>query len=165
MSRLRLTPLSSEDFEELAAIYSDPAVMLGSSGEAIPRTREESMEWLHGTLLTSCVDAGRETFRVEDRTSGTFLGRCGLRPDPDTPDTELAYAFVRRAWGRGIATEAARAILEWGSSTGGTSVVGYALATNVASQRVLEKVGMVLIGDRPTVNGSLLLYAANLPIT
>jgi RimJ/RimL family protein N-acetyltransferase len=37
-TRLRLTPLCADDFEELSAMYSDPEVMLGSSGAAVPRT-------------------------------------------------------------------------------------------------------------------------------
>lgn len=163
-TRLRLTPLSASDFEGLAAMYSDPDVMLGSSGAAVPRTRAESMEWLIRTLASSYADVGRETFRVDERDSGAFLGRCGLRPDVQTPDTELAYAFVRSAWGRGIATEAAKAVLEWGSSAGVSRVIGCVLATNIASQRVLEKVGLAPIGDRPTLEGTLLLYEATLSI-
>jgi ribosomal-protein-alanine N-acetyltransferase len=159
-SRLRLTSLSSGDLEEIAGMYSDPEVMRGSSGVPVPRTRDESMEWLNRTLSASCANVGRETFRVADRASAAFLGRCGLRPDASTPDTELAYAFVRSAWGRGIATEAARAVLEWGSTAGVTTVVGYVLASNVASQRVLEKIGLARIGERSTPEGTLLLYAA-----
>lgn len=161
-TRLRLTPLSVGDFDELAAMYSDPEVMLGSSGAAVPRTRAESLEWLNRALTSSCADVGRETFRVDERESGAFLGRCGLRPDVHTPDTELAYAFVRSAWGQGIATEAAKAVLEWGSTAGVTRVVGCVLATNIASQRVLEKVEMARMGKRPILEGTLVLYEATL---
>jgi [ribosomal protein S5]-alanine N-acetyltransferase len=163
-TRLRLTPLSADDFDELAAMYSDPEVMFGSSGAAVPRTREESMEWLNRTLASSCAKFGRETFRVDERDSSAFLGRCGLRPDVHTPDTELAFAFVRSAWGRGIATEAAKAVLEWGSSAGVTRVVGCVLANNLASQRVLEKVGLARIGERQILEGTLLLYEATLSV-
>jgi RimJ/RimL family protein N-acetyltransferase len=117
-TRLRLTPLSADDFEELAAMYSDPEVMLGSSGVVVPRTREESLEWLNRTLASSGPDVGQETFRVDERENGAFLGRCGLRPNAHTPVTELAYSFVRSAWGRGMATEAATAVLESGSLQG-----------------------------------------------
>jgi len=69
---------------------------------------------------------------------------------------------VRSAWGRGIATEAAKAVLEWGSSAGVTRVVGCVLATNIASQRVLENVGMARIGERAILEGTLLVYEATL---
>jgi len=162
--RLRLSPLSAGDFDELAAMYADPEVMLGSSGAAVPRTRAESMEWLSRTLASAAARVGRQTFRVAERDTGAFLGRCGLRPDAHTLDTELAYAFVRRAWGRGVATEAANAVLEWGFSAGATRVVACVLATNVASQRVLENVGMERIGERPIPEGTLLLYEATLSV-
>jgi RimJ/RimL family protein N-acetyltransferase len=157
-TRLRLTPLCSTDFEELADMYADPKVMLGSSGSAMPRSREESLKWLTRTLRTICIERGRATFRVEDRASGTLFGRCGLRPDADTPDTELAYAFAQRFWGQGIATEAANAILDWGSAAGLTKVIAYALASNVASQRVLHKLRMTRSGERSTPNGALYVY-------
>jgi [ribosomal protein S5]-alanine N-acetyltransferase len=163
-TRLRLTPLTAGDLEDLAAMYSDPEVMLGSSGAAIPRTREESMEWLNRTLASRCADVGHETFRVNERDGGAFLGRCGLRPPAYTRDTELAYAFVRSAWGRGIATEATKAVLEWGLSAGVSSVVGCVLATNIASQRVLEKVGLARNGERSIQEGTLLLYEAALSV-
>jgi RimJ/RimL family protein N-acetyltransferase len=162
--RLRLTPLSADDFDELAAMYSDPEVMLGSSGAAVPRTRVESMEWLTRILTSSSAGVGRQTFRVDERDTGAFLGRCGLRPDAHTLHTELAYAFVRRAWGRGVATEAAEAVLEWGCSAGVTRVVGCVLAANIASRRVLEKVGMKRVGERPIPEGTLLLYETTLSI-
>jgi RimJ/RimL family protein N-acetyltransferase len=162
--RLRLTPLSADDFDELAAMYSDPEVMLGTSGAAVPRTRAESMEWLTRTLTSSSAGVGRQTFRVDECDTGAFLGRCGLRPDAHTLHTELAYAFVRRAWGRGIATEAAKAVLEWGFSAGVTRVVGCVLAANVASQRVLENVGMERVGERPIPGGTLLLYETTLSV-
>jgi hypothetical protein len=104
--RLRLRPLVDGDLEDLVALHADPEVMLGSSGVATPRTRAASEKWLRRTLSLSDDDAW-ETFRVEDRVTGAFLGRCGLRPVEGRGDTEVAYAFARHAWGRGVATEAA----------------------------------------------------------
>lgn len=144
-------------------MFSDPKVMLGSSGLAVPRSREESLEWLTRTLRTMCVGRGRATFRVADRACGTFFGRCGLRPDADTPDTELAYAFAQTSWGQGVATEAANAILEWGSAAGLTKVIAYALASNVASQRVLHKLRMTRTEERSTSNGALYVYELEFP--
>ncbi len=164
-SRLRLRPLSITDLEALVDMYADPEVMVGSSGEALARSRQESTEWLEHALSTSGPAAGFETFRVEERDGGAFLGRCGLRPDRRSPNAELAYAFARRAWGRGIATEAARATIAWGAAAGLTRIVGCVLASNRASQRVLAKVGMVLVADEPTAVGSLLRYQMSLPRT
>jgi len=101
-------------------------------------------------------------FRVEHRGDGGSLGRCGLRPDSETPETELAFAFVRAAWGRGIATEAARAVLAWAITNGLQRVTGRALASNIGFQRVLEKVGMRRADERPTAQGPLVLFDMDL---
>ncbi len=158
--RLRLTPLSAWDLDALREMYADPDVMLGSSGVAVARTHQETAEWLHRTLTTSSPRSGHETFRVEDSRSGLFLGRCGLRPDRDSFTTELAYAFVRQAWGRGIATESALATVRWGFAGGLTEVTSCALADNLASRRVLEKIGMRRVGEASTQTGALIRYEA-----
>jgi RimJ/RimL family protein N-acetyltransferase len=160
-ARLRLVPLKPADLDDLARMYADPEVMLGSSGVGSVRSREDSAEWLRHTL-TSPIAPFHRTFRVEDRGDGGFLGRCGLRPESEAPETELAFAFIRAAWGRAIATEAARAILEWGITNGLQRVTSCALASNIGSQRVLEKVGMRRVGETPTAYGPLVRFEMDL---
>jgi ribosomal-protein-alanine N-acetyltransferase len=139
--RLRLRPLFEKDIEELVSLDADSEVMRGSSGFALPRNRVGTVEWLQRTLSISTKDAWL-TFRVDDRLSGAFLGRCGLRPEEGSGETELAYAFAQLAWGRGIATESASVVVNRGFESGLTRIVGSALAANLASLRVLEKIGM-----------------------
>lgn len=155
--RLRLVPLIAGDIEELAALYADAEVMRGSSGFAIPRDRAASEQWLQRTLAVPSTDAW-VTFRVDDRSSRTFLGRCGLRREDGSQETELAYAFVRAAWGRGVATDAASAVVRHGFDTGLTRIVGCALAGNGASLRVLEKVGMRRTREDLTSTGVVIRY-------
>lgn len=66
------------------------------------------------TALTAAFVAhwdqhGYGVFAVRDRTTGRFVGRCGLRYLPKLDAVELLYALRADAWGRGLATEAARA--------------------------------------------------------
>jgi RimJ/RimL family protein N-acetyltransferase len=153
--RLRLQSLCLVDLEDLVTLYSDPEVIRGSSGVAVPRDRASSEEWLRRTLAGPCTK-GRVTFRVSDRATGEFLGRCGLRQVSASGETELAYAFMRHAWGRGIATEAATTAVRLGFDAGQVTIVGCALASNVASLRVLEKVGMRRVREETTPDGLLL---------
>ncbi len=150
-------PLQPADLDNLAQMYADPEVMLGSSGVAAARSRKDSEAWLRQALASPTAPYHR-TFRVESRGDGSFLGRCGLRPESETRETELAFAFVRAAWGRGIATEAAQALLEWGRTNGLERVVACVLAGNMGSQRVLEKIGMRRVGDTPAAHGPLVLF-------
>jgi ribosomal-protein-alanine N-acetyltransferase len=156
-SRLRLRPLIDGDREDLVGLHRDPLVMLGSSGVATPRTRAISEEWLQRTLRLPSTD-GWGTFRVEEQSTGVFLGRCGLRPEEGSSDTEIAYAFARHAWGRGIATEAATAVVRNGFDAGLDRIVACALVENPASLRVLEKMGMRRVREETSSVGWLLRF-------
>ena len=70
----------------------------------------------------------------------------------------FAYAFARHAWGRGIATEAAGAVVQHGFDAGLTRIVACALAENPASVRVLEKVGMRRVREETTPVGWLVRF-------
>jgi RimJ/RimL family protein N-acetyltransferase len=82
-------------------------------------------------------------------SDGEFVGRVGVRwtQVEGVPEVELAWAVVPRWWGRGLATEAARAGVELARERGIEKLVAMTLPTNVASRRVMEKVGMRYYGD------------------
>jgi RimJ/RimL family protein N-acetyltransferase/GNAT superfamily N-acetyltransferase len=76
-----------------------------------------------------------------------FLGWCGLFPLEDSGLIEIGYRFVAAAWGQGIATESARAVLAHGFGVlGFDTIVAVAHPENRASHRVLGKIGMVAEG-------------------
>jgi RimJ/RimL family protein N-acetyltransferase len=71
------------------------------------------------------------------------IGAVGLRVDRDHARAELGYWIGKPYWGRGYATEAARAALRWGfDSLGLERIYAYHFARNAASGRVLRKIGM-----------------------
>jgi ribosomal-protein-alanine N-acetyltransferase len=142
--RLRLRPFTMDDLEALhACIYSSEAVMEylpGGAGRPISRTEE---------VLAFFADHwqrhGFGCFAVEDKASGELIGQCGLNLVPDTRrrEVEIAFALAEAHWGRGLATEAARAVLCWAfDEIRLDEVIGLAARDNSAGQRVLEKLGM-----------------------
>ncbi|MGH8733230.1 MAG: GNAT family N-acetyltransferase, partial [Burkholderiales bacterium] len=75
---------------------------------------------------------------------GTFVGRAGLRHVEleGVAELEVAYTFVRSAWGRGLATEMAQALVEiWQRRCSEPSLVGIVMKGNLSSERVLLKTG------------------------
>jgi RimJ/RimL family protein N-acetyltransferase len=86
---------------------------------------------------------------LRERSTGVFLGRAGLaytRLD-DRPAVELAWAILPSRWREGLATDAAVAALDAGKSLGLQELVAYTLPENVASRRVMEKIGMCPSGE------------------
>jgi ribosomal-protein-alanine N-acetyltransferase len=71
------------------------------------------------------------------------IGHCGLRYWPDSSDVEVLYALDKRYWGRGLATEGARASLRYGfADLQLDRIMAADLVDNHASRRAIEKLGM-----------------------
>ena len=80
---------------------------------------------------------------VEWRAQPGFLGWCCLIPLEESGLIELGYRYVRATWGQGVATEAGRAVLEYGFRTlGFDPIVAVSRRENLASRHVLEKLGL-----------------------
>jgi [ribosomal protein S5]-alanine N-acetyltransferase len=138
-SRLKLRPVSMDDLDELHRLWTDPAVReFFWDGEVISRERAESAvrEGMgefdrHGFGLWVVEEAER------------LIGFCGLRPLDNAPGVEVLYGIAPSRWGEGFATEAALAMLLFGFEEAGLDrIIGVADRRNVASRRVLEKIGM-----------------------
>ena len=91
---------------------------------------------------------GMGRWAVVRKRAPVFLGWCGLLYLPDTKDVDLGFRFLRKHWGRGYATESARASLGYGFAVLGLKkIVARASKENLASLRVLEKIGLCYTGD------------------
>jgi RimJ/RimL family protein N-acetyltransferase len=138
--RLRLRRLSAADEPLLVALDGDPEVMryIGSRGgtpeEIVARVRDRTVAD-HGAL---------GWWVVEGRENGAFHGVAALLRMPEGEDIELAYRLTRASWGAGLATEAASALARYAfDRVGLPRLVAVTFPENIASQRVLEKVGFV----------------------
>jgi RimJ/RimL family protein N-acetyltransferase/DNA-binding transcriptional MerR regulator len=88
-------------------------------------------------------------FAVERLDDAVLLGAIGLRIAPEHARAELGYWIGVPYWGRGYATEAARAMLNLAfDELGLNRVFAYHFTSNPASGRVLQKIGMLLEGTR-----------------
>ena len=91
------------------------------------------------------------------------MGEAGLQYLEAGPDIELGYTLARAAWGRGYATEAARAVLRWGfAGLRLHRIVAVADPANAASLHVLEKLGMTRRGRRECYGAVMAEHALSL---
>lgn len=142
--RLLLRPWTPDDLAPFAAMNSDPRVMLHFPALL---TEAETAEM----LVRNAAHFERHGFgvwAVEISATGEFAGFIGLsvpRFDaPFTPCVEIGWRLAARFWNQGLATEGARAALRFGFETLGLKeIVSFTTAGNKASQRVMEKIGMV----------------------
>jgi RimJ/RimL family protein N-acetyltransferase len=156
-ARLRLRPLRRDDLDALAEVYLHPLVMpwIGS------HTRED-VEHEIAMQIEHQRSLGWSLWAVEDQHTDRMIGDCGLQPlEHHGPEVELGYDLHPDAWGRGLATEAARAVMRQAFGPLAVDrVVAVVKPDHVASQRVLEKAGLHRAGTRAAYGESMLLYEA-----
>jgi RimJ/RimL family protein N-acetyltransferase len=93
------------------------------------------------------------------RDTNRLFGWCGLNFLPETDEVELKYLLAKDFWGKGLATEASRASMEYAlTNTALDSVIGLVHPENIASQRVLEKVGMSFLDRKEYFRMDCLRY-------
>jgi RimJ/RimL family protein N-acetyltransferase len=151
--RLRLRPWRDEDLDPYAALCADPDVMQHIADGSV-RTRDESAQQL-ASFRRGWAEHGFGLWCAADRETDWCQGFVGLAvPDflPEImPAVEVGWRLERDAWGRGLATEGARAALRFGfESVGLDRIVSVAKPENRRSWNVMEKLGMKL--ERRTVH-------------
>jgi RimJ/RimL family protein N-acetyltransferase len=145
--RLTLRPYEPSDLADLHTVLysSDEAMALLGGARELAATRAA----LERSIRQQRID-GYSFWPVIERASGSLVGEAGLFPlAPGGPDISLGYAFGADYWGRGYATEAARAVLgEAFGPLGMTRLVAITREANLGSRNVLRKLGFRMEGVR-----------------
>ena len=146
--RLALQPMEPGDLAWYAEFAGDAEVMK-YIGHAGPLSREQATERL-ARYVRCWEEHGLGMFGVRLREEPLPVGWAGLQPLSGTDEIEVGYAFGKRAWGHGYATEVASAVVQWGfDALGLERIVAVASPENAASRRVMDKLGMHYEGVRP----------------
>ncbi|MFF4891209.1 GNAT family N-acetyltransferase [Micromonospora chersina] len=158
--RLLLVPLADRHLDLEVDLDSDPEVLRYLVGRARSRNEVIASHAERMALATKIDGLGYwMAFGTEGGTPGStppageddgeFVGLLMLPPahGPDQPDdptvAELGYRLLRRHWGKGLASEASRALLRHAFDTVGQHrVIAQTMAVNAGSRRVMEAVGM-----------------------
>jgi len=146
--RLVLRQLTMADVDNLADLDADPDVMRFITGG-----RATSRDTIKDKILPAFLACygryeGYGCWAAIEKPAGAFLGWFRFEPRDGGPPGEivLGYRLRRSAWGKGYATEGARALIRNGFTELGTQrVIAETMAINLASRRVLEKAGLRLV--------------------
>ena len=150
-ARLVLRRLTLDDLDDLVALDGDPEVMRFLTGGSGTPREEIEREILPRWLGYYEQYDGFGFWAAIERATGEFLGWFSFRPHEDPPpgEVELGYRLRRAAWGRGYATEGARALIRKGfTEFGVTRVIANTYEYNVGSRRVMEKALQLMLWYR-----------------
>ncbi len=138
---LSMRPFAESDLDWLVSHRSDGDVSryLGGAELQTPsfvlKRLRFYMDCFERLGFSMCLTTWNET--------GRAIGVSGLQPLEKTGHIEVGYSFEKEFWGKGLATEAAAAWLEFGFSKAGLErIVAVAEPANIGSTRVMEKLGM-----------------------
>lgn len=136
--RLILRRFTLDDLDELVRLRVDPEV-----GRYLGEQSREKVEQRLRFYISHYEPHGFGVWAVILKDTGRMIGWCGLMFLEETPEVEVGYGVAREYWGQGLMTEAARACLRYGFETAGLErIVAVAMPENLASRRVMEKLGM-----------------------
>jgi ribosomal-protein-alanine N-acetyltransferase len=139
--RLELAPLAEADLEAVHALWSSPGVRRHLFDDAVLPVATVAAMIGESVRLWHASKSG--LWAIRRRGECELAGFTGFWTLPADPEPQLLYGIREELWGRGLAAEAAAAMVAYGFDVLGLDLlVASADAANVASVRVMQKLGM-----------------------
>jgi RimJ/RimL family protein N-acetyltransferase len=139
--RLTFRKFELDDLPMLIEQRSDPDMnrYLGGTRMQNPEALAKRIRFYMG-----CYDShGFGMCPMYLKETGEFIGVAGIQPLSDTDEIEVGYSVIKKYWGQGIGTETAKGWMKFGFNECGLErIVAVAVLENIASRRVMEKLGM-----------------------
>nr|WP_220127287.1 GNAT family N-acetyltransferase [Halobacillus locisalis] len=153
--RLKFRKYNDEDFDYLFSLLSDPEMVryIGDGNTKDEKSTKNFLNWIY-----SSYDVGPDLglMVLENKEDNTQIGHAGLVPQTvdGAEEIEIGYWVSRKHWGKGYATEAAKALKEYGLiDLGENRLVSLIQPNNMPSRKVANKIGMdfdkeIVLGDQ-----------------
>ncbi|MEV7143632.1 GNAT family N-acetyltransferase [Streptomyces tauricus] len=157
--RLLLRPLRGADLDAFVELHADPQVNRFVGAYSAPQARERLAE-----IERQWDERGHGLCAIELKSSGAFVGRSGLQYLEQFGEVELGWTLRAGHWGRGYATEAARACLDWGFATLDDEYFTALIRPgNDASVKVAERLGFSPRREDLLKGSPVTVYAVDRP--
>ena len=142
--RLVFRPYNDDDFEFLMSLLSDPEVVryIGNGKTRDRNGGKDFLNWIYNTY-EFCEDMGLMV--LVNKEDNTLIGHAGLVPQTidGNKEIEIGYWISRKYWGKGYATESAKALLKYGNKQFDRQrFIALIQPNNFSSQKVAIKLGM-----------------------
>ncbi len=156
--RLCLRHFTLNDMDELFQIYSYRELFKYMSNEK-PLLLEQIR-----TLINTFTETWQQhqfgVWAIVYKKYQKLIGHCGFKFLENTSEVQIGYLLLSSYWGRGLATEAATAVMKYGFEVAKLErIVAIAKPENTASRRVMEKIGMTYEKDAYYYNNSVVYYS------
>lgn len=160
--RLILRHFTPNDADELYRIYSHPELFEYMMNEI---STEKLLLWKQTkSIINSIIENWQKypfgVWAAVHKKNQKLIGHCGFKFLDNTREVQIGYLLLKSYWGRGLATEASLAALQYGFEIARLErIVAVAKPENIASRRVMEKVGMKYEKDAYHYNNHVVYYS------
>ena len=156
--RLLLRQFTIDDLDDLYFIYSHPDLSKYLSNEQ-PLRLDQTRAAIN-SIIESWQQHKFGVWAVVYKKHRKLIGHCGLKFLENTPEVQIGYLLLKDYWRRGLGTEAAAAVLKYGFDVVKLErIVAIAKPENIASRRVMEKVGMKYEKDAYFYENDVVYYS------
>ena len=158
--RLRIRPVTKDDAPFILKLMNSPK-WVKFIGDRNVRTIEDAENYIAEKALSQLEKYGYGNNIVVRQSDDKSLGTCGIYHREDREDTDIGFAFLPQFEGKGYAFEAANKLMYMAQQHYGlTELSGYTLEDNLASRKLLERLGFHLkgVGKLPNSDAELLHY-------
>ena len=164
--RLVIRSYREDDATPLHDVFGSPEVMKWTPSAPSKDVAETAQRLARTMAFTARQPPGMGLWALELRHTSEFLGQVGLFPvEGKGPEVEVAYELAPRVWGHGYATEAARALVDYGfGELNLRRIVALILPDNARSRNVATKCGLILEGPGSFYGLDLVVYARERPV-
>ncbi len=146
--RLLLRQIHKDDYSDLFLMNSDPQIMR-YVGDGSTRDQQQMGKELDMLISHYVRNQAPGIWATTLKNGNSFVGASGLVHYDNTTEVEVGYRFLKQYWNQGYATEASVGLLKYGFETLHlTKIVSSTHPDNIASRRVLEKIGMKYVDHR-----------------
>jgi [ribosomal protein S5]-alanine N-acetyltransferase len=147
-TRLVLREAEVEDAAFVLELLNAPGFVQGIGDRGV-RTLDQARDYIETRMVSSYRDNGFGMWVATPKAEREPVGLVGLVRREVLPHVDVGYAFLERVWGQGYAQEAAAAVLAYGhGSLGLETIAAIVNPNNLASRRVLEKIGLRFVDVR-----------------
>ena len=160
-NRLDYRPFAEQDYSDLQKILTNPITCTYLPGADV-YTDEQVHKWLNYFLKSFSIEKKHVIYAIRLIDHPTMIGYCGCNFVPEFNTNEIKYIFHPDYFGKGYATEAAFTMKDVAKAFGFSTLVGLAEVENIASQRVLEKIGYQYIKTMDIWGGTMKYYELKL---
>ncbi len=140
--RLILREFSINDYKDVYAFNASQEVQ-EYTGDKVLASLDDAKELIKNVWHADYKKYGYGRWAVVHKAENKVIGFAGLKYLPEFNETDIGFRFLPAYWGKGLATEASREIIKYGfEKLNLDKIIGMAIAENIASCKVLEKIGL-----------------------